>query len=54
MTEETCSSCGTVTTRKFEDGDTVFGAGKKCPKCGSSDTLVTAVYSIVPANQQKK
>ncbi|HVX03056.1 MAG TPA: hypothetical protein VHA09_07870 [Nitrososphaera sp.] len=48
-TEETCGSCGEKVRRAFEEGDYVFAPGPAaCTKCGSSSTMVSAIYGEYP------
>ncbi|AIC14996.1 hypothetical protein NTE_02289 [Candidatus Nitrososphaera evergladensis SR1] len=50
-TEETCSVCGEKMRRPFEEGDYVFRNGSTCKKCGSSSTMVSAVYGEYPPDK---
>ncbi|MER3408084.1 MAG: hypothetical protein C4292_04870 [Nitrososphaera sp.] len=52
--EQSCNSCGNRERRPFEQGDHVFTRGKQCARCGSSDTLVTAVYGEYPPDEKNK
>jgi hypothetical protein len=53
LSEETCCSCGNVGTRGFEEGDNVFGSGKRCVKCSSTDTMISAIYGVYPPDQSE-
>jgi hypothetical protein len=53
FSEETCSSCGEVSTRPFEEGDIVFNVGKNCIKCSSPSTKITAIYGVYPPEDSK-
>jgi hypothetical protein len=46
--EDICQSCSEKTTRRFEEGDHVYGAGMQCKKCTSTNTVVTAIYGEYP------
>lgn len=53
-TEQSCNSCGHKERRPFEQGDHVFAKGAPCARCGSSDTLLSAIYGEYPPNPDKK
>ncbi|MEW5841565.1 hypothetical protein [Nitrososphaera sp.] len=54
-TEQTCSSCGAVERRPFEQGDHVYKEqGVRCGKCGSNATIVTAIYGEYPPESDSK
>lgn len=46
-TVETCSSCGTMTKRKFKEGDFVFKNLEKCTQCNNGQIMITKIFGEV-------
>lgn len=45
ITQLKCMNCGSIHTRPHKEGDYIFGkVEEKCPNCGGTSHIITAIY----------